>query len=132
VFYIPAASRHAPSAWSEWTHDSLAIRTAGADGSGTLRGVKLLYAPFSIAAGVVGARIGKRAFSSVWSLFSEDPKPKPTEGDQGLVRVAASAALEGAMLSAVAAVINQLTARAFHAMFGAWPGQKPKPEPAAE
>lgn len=92
--------------------------------------MKLLYAPFSIAAGVIGARAGKKAFGSVWSLVSDSPKPQPTEGDQGLIRVAASAALEGATLAATAAVVNQLTARAFHYMFGAWPGQKPKAEPA--
>lgn len=97
-------------------------------GSGTLRVVKLLYAPFSIAAGVIGARVGRKAFGSVWSLFSDSPKPQPTAAEQGLIRVAASAALEGATLSATAAVINQLTARAFHYMFGAWPGQKPAAE----
>lgn len=94
--------------------------------------MKLLYAPFSIAAGVVGARAGRKAFGSLWSLFSDSPKPQPTAGDQGLARVAASAALEGATLAAVAAVVNQLAARAFHHLFGAWPGQAPEVEPAVE
>jgi Protein of unknown function (DUF4235) len=83
--------------------------------------MKLLYTPFSIVFGIIGARAGKRAFDSLWDRISDEPKPSDREPDAGLARVALSAALEGATLAAAAAVANQLSVRAFHHLFGVWP-----------
>jgi Protein of unknown function (DUF4235) len=83
---------------------------------------KLLYTPFSIVFGMLGARAGKRAFKALWRRVSDDPKPPSAkEPELGLGRVAASAALEGATLAAATAVARQLSVRAFHHLFGVWP-----------
>jgi hypothetical protein len=82
---------------------------------------KLVYTPFSIVFGLLGARVGKKAFNTIWGRVSDEPKPSAKEPDVSLGRVAASAALEGATLAAATAVARQLSVRAFHHVFGVWP-----------
>ena len=86
---------------------------------------KLLYTPFSIVFGMLGARVGRKAFNAIWGRVSDEPKPSPKEPETSLARIAASAALEGATLAAATAVARQLSVRAFHHLFGVWP-VKPK------
>jgi hypothetical protein len=89
--------------------------------------MKLLYYPFSIIAGILGARAGRKAFTTLWSEISDSPKPSPTAPDVGLTTVAVSAALEGATMAASAAVAHQLTVRLFHHLFGIWPVKDKRP-----
>jgi hypothetical protein len=88
--------------------------------------MKLLYKPFSIIAKSLGSRLGKSAFDTVWERVgdSEEP-PSPTAGRVNLSRVAASAALEAATMAAISAAVEQLTARGFHRLIGAWPEKSP-------
>lgn len=95
--------------------------------------MNLLYKPFSIGAKMVGKRIGRTAFSQVWGQVADsDGPPSPTDGHHSLAKVAGSAALEGAVLAATGAIIDQLSARLFHHLVGAWPGQPPDPEKPGE
>jgi hypothetical protein len=89
--------------------------------------MKLLYYPFSILAGIIGARAGRKAFTALWGEISDSPKPSPTSPDAGLTTVAVSAALEGATMAASAAVAHQLTVRLFHHLFGVWPVKGKQP-----
>ena len=93
--------------------------------------MKLLFQPFSIAFGIIGARAGKRAFATLWSRISDSAKPSPKEPEVGLLRLASSAALEGATLAATSAIAAQLSVRLFHHLFGVWP-VKSKQEPTSE
>jgi hypothetical protein len=90
---------------------------------------KLAYTPFSIVFGMLGARVGKKAFDAIWGSVSDAPKPSPKEPDASLGRIAASAALEGATLAATVAVARQLSVRAFHHVFGVWPVKPKQPAP---
>jgi hypothetical protein len=92
---------------------------------------KLFYSPFSIVFGMLGARVGKKLFNTLWGRVSDEPKPSAKEPDLSLGRVAAAAALEGATLAAATAVARQLSVRAFHSVFGVWP-VKPKHESAED
>ena len=90
--------------------------------------MKLLYKPFNLVAALVGHRAGRMTFQAVWSRLGEEEKPpSPRAGRVGLASLAGSAALEAATTAAVTAVIEQLTARAFHHLFGAWPEKPPEP-----
>ena len=91
--------------------------------------MRLLYKPFGIAAGILGARAGKQAFNAIWSRVSEEPKPSPGEPDAGFAQVVVSAAIEGATLAAVGAAVKLVSARVFHHFIGAWPDKAPKPAP---
>ncbi len=89
--------------------------------------MRLFYAPFSVIAGVVGARAGRKAFTTLWGQISDEPKPSPTAPEVGLAQVAVSAALEGAAMAASTAVAHQLTVRIFHHLFGVWPVKEKQP-----
>lgn len=93
--------------------------------------MRLLYTPFGIAAGILGRRAGKQAFTAIWSRVSETPKPSPGEPNARFTQVVMSAAIEGATLAAVGAAVNLAAARVFHHLIGAWPNKAPKspPEP---
>jgi hypothetical protein len=89
----------------------------------------VLYKPLGILAGMVKKRAGKAASVKVWAqLGHPEGPPSPTAGKQSIAFLAASAALEAATLAAVAAAVDQLFARVFHHLFGAWPGKPPEPE----
>jgi hypothetical protein len=89
--------------------------------------MKLVYKPFSLFAHQLAGRIGKSAFAALWGrIGSGERPPAPTAGRLSLTSVAGSAALEAATMAATTAVIDQLTARAFHHLVGAWP-EKAKP-----
>src|ERR1700744_1987181 len=88
--------------------------------------MKLLYTPFQILTKLLSHRAGKEAFRNVWGRVSDAEKPPaPTAGHMKLSHVAGTATLEAATLAAFTAVGQQLTARLFHHLFGAWP-EKPK------
>ena len=88
--------------------------------------MKLLYKPFQIVTKIVSHHIGKDAFRGIWARFSDQEKPPaPTAGHMKLTHVAGAAALEAATLAAFTAIGQQLTARLFHHLFGAWP-EKPE------
>lgn len=83
--------------------------------------MKLLYKPFSIIAGLLGARVGHEVFKTVWERLSDSPKQPPSAARQSLARVAGAAALEAALIAGSQAASRQLAARAFHQLVGAWP-----------
>ncbi len=88
--------------------------------------MKIFYKPFGIISGVVGAKLGQRAFSSVWQHIEPAPPPDATAGDASLPKVVAAAALEAATMAAIAAIVDRASASAFHYLFGAWPGKSRK------
>jgi hypothetical protein len=85
--------------------------------------VNFLYKPFGIVAGLIGAKLGRRAFNNLWANIDPEPTPEATAGDAPLVKVVAAAALEAATMAAIAATVDRAAARSFHYLFGAWPGK---------
>ncbi len=83
--------------------------------------MKLLYKPFSIFAGILGARAGKQMFEAIWGGLSDSPKPSYRDAEASLGKIVVSAALEGATLAASVAFAHQLTLRLFRHLFGVWP-----------
>ncbi len=91
--------------------------------------MKLLYKPFSMFAGQFATRLGRSAFAAMWAKVGEgEHPPQPAAGRRNLAAVAGSAALEAATMAAAAAVVDQLAARAFHHLLGAWPVKPPEAE----
>ena len=79
--------------------------------------MKLLYLPFGILAGILGARAGKRTFEAIWPAQVQ----KPGEPDASFAHVVLGAAVQGATLAGVAAAVKLIFARIFHHLIGAWP-----------
>jgi hypothetical protein len=86
--------------------------------------LKILYKPFSIVAGILGARVAKTIFKSLWSRIDADDPPKPTTADTNMPKVVGAAALEAATMASVTAAFDRASAQTFHYFTGIWPGEK--------
>lgn len=84
--------------------------------------MKLLYKPFGLIAGVIGAKLGHSAFKAIWSKLDEAEPPEATTEEASLPKVVGAKALEAATVAGVAAAVNRASARSFHYLFGVWPG----------
>jgi hypothetical protein len=94
--------------------------------------MKILYKPFAIVAAILGARLGRSVFKSVWAqIDAAQPPPSATTGNAGLGKVVGAAALEAATMAGTKAAVNRASARYFHFVTGIWPGEKPAKPPAA-
>jgi predicted DNA-binding transcriptional regulator YafY len=89
--------------------------------------MKLLYKPFALVAGVIGAKLGQSAFKAIWSKLDEAEPPEATSEEASLPKVVGAKALEAATVAGVAAAVNRARARSFHYLFGIWPGEKDRP-----
>jgi hypothetical protein len=93
----------------------------------------VLYKPFSIIAKIVGKKAGRTAFANLWSQFGDGERPpKSNAGRRSYPSVFLTAAVEAAVLAGAGAVMDQLAARGFHQLFGAWPGTPVEPSDSAE
>jgi hypothetical protein len=88
--------------------------------------VRVLYTPFKILAGLIARRAGQAALANLWATVSDGSPPPPAHTSRRpLGTVFFTAALQAAILAGIGAVIDQLAARSFHHLFGAWPGKVP-------
>jgi Protein of unknown function (DUF4235) len=90
--------------------------------------MKILYKPFGIIAGVIGAKIAQSIFKTVWSRIDADDPPRPTTADASLSKVVGAAALEAATTAAIGAAVDRAGARTFYHLTGIWPGERREPE----
>lgn len=86
--------------------------------------MKLLYKPFGIIAGVLGAKVGQSVFKALWARVDNQPPPKPEIEQAPLPKVVAASALEAATLAGVGAAADTLSRRWFQYLTGIWPGPR--------
>jgi hypothetical protein len=86
--------------------------------------MRILYKPFAIIAAIIGARLGRSTFKSLWAKIDSAEPPSPTVAEASFPKVVGAAALEAATMAGVAAVIDRASARTFHHLTGIWPGKK--------
>ena len=86
--------------------------------------MKLLYKPFGIIAGLIGARIATAIFKAIWARIDEEAPPKPTTAEASFPKVVTAAALEAATMAGIGAAVDRAGARAFHHLTGIWPGER--------
>jgi Protein of unknown function (DUF4235) len=86
--------------------------------------MKLLYKPFALIAGLIGAKLGQSIFKQLWVQIDDSKPPKPTTAEASVPKVVAAAALEAATLAGVAAAVDRLGARVFEYLTGFWPGDR--------
>jgi hypothetical protein len=90
--------------------------------------MKILYKPFGIIAGIIGARIATAMFKAVWARIDTEPPPKPTTEEASFPKVVGAAVLEAGTMAGIGAVVERAGARTFHHLTGIWPGDKRPPE----
>ena len=85
--------------------------------------MKILYKPFGIIAGLIGARIARSVFSALWARIDRDAPPRATTEEASLPKVVGAAALEAATTAGIGAAVDRAGARMFHYLTGIWPGE---------
>ena len=90
--------------------------------------MRLLYKPFGIIGALIAARLGRKAFDSVWDQIDDAPPPRPGTGQSTAVKVIGAQALRAGVMAASAAAVDRAFAHAFHYFIGIWPKKPPKPE----
>jgi hypothetical protein len=90
---------------------------------------RILFAPFSILAGVIAGALGKKLFERVWSLIEDSEAPSPKHREIDVWKLIAALALEGLIFRAVRGLVDNASRRAFFRLTGTWPGEEhPEPE----
>ena|SRR5947209_15815051 len=90
--------------------------------------MKVLYKPFAVVAGIIGAKLGQRLFRAVWAKLDSGEPPEPTRQEASTGKVVAAAALQAAAHSGAKAATTRATARSFHYLTGFWPGDNAQAE----
>ncbi|TQK72382.1 DUF4235 domain-containing protein [Nocardioides sp. SLBN-35] len=91
----------------------------------TSRSAKLLYRPWGLAGSLLGGLIAGQVFQQVWKRVdpqATDDPPKPLQSEYRLRKILVAAMVQGAIFSAVRALIDRGGARAFERWTGEWPG----------
>ena len=85
---------------------------------------KILFVPFSIAAGLIAGFIGKKVFDGIWGLIDDEEAPDGSERQVPWAKLVAAAALEGAIFRAVKTATDRGSRHAFEKATGTWPGEE--------
>jgi hypothetical protein len=90
--------------------------------------MKLLFLPFSIAAGLIAGFLSKKLFDGIWALFDEEEAPEAEHKEISVVKLGLALAIEGAVFRAVRGLVDHGARRSFYRVTGSWPGDE-APEP---
>lgn len=88
--------------------------------------MKLIYKPFAIIVGLIAGILSKKIFEQLWGVVSDEEPADPDDRDASWVEVLASAAIGGAILKTVQALVRRGGAKGFERATGFWPGDDPK------
>ena len=87
--------------------------------------MKFVYKPFAIVIGLVAGILSKKVFEQVWGAIADDDPRDPDDRDASWVEVIVSAAIGGAVIKVVQALIRRGGAKGFERATGYWPGDDP-------
>lgn len=85
---------------------------------------KLVFIPFSMAAGILAGLISKKMFSALWGVVDDEEPPAPEHREVSWPRMVAAAAIEGAAFSSARAVTDHGARIAYERATGRWPGEE--------
>ena len=86
--------------------------------------IKLMYKPFSIAAGVLGGILAGVIFKQIWKLVArEEDAPQSDDVQRGWGEVLVAATVQGAIFALVKAAVDRGAAEATLKLTGIWPGK---------
>ena len=78
--------------------------------------MKFIYKPFAIVFGLIAGMLGKKAFEKTWGLISDEDPRDPDDRDASWAEVLISAAIGGAILKTVQALVRRAAPRASSAL----------------
>jgi hypothetical protein len=86
--------------------------------------MKILYKPFGIIAGLIGARLARKLFGVLWGRIDPEAPPRPSTEDTSLPKVIGAAAFEAAVFAATRAAVDRASLKWFQFLTGIWAGEK--------
>jgi len=84
---------------------------------------KLLFIPFSIAAGLVGGLAAKKLFDVLWGVIDEEEPPEPEHREVSWPKLATALALEGAIFRVARGLADRGSRLGYYRLTGSWPGE---------
>ncbi|MCB0865166.1 MAG: DUF4235 domain-containing protein [Solirubrobacterales bacterium] len=87
--------------------------------------MKFIYKPFAIIVGLLAGILSKKVFEKVWGAIADDDPRDPDDRDASWAEVIASAAVAGAVVKVVQALVRRGGAKSFERATGYWPGDDP-------
>lgn len=90
--------------------------------------MKILYKPFGIIAGMIGARLARGVFKAIWGTIDHAAPPRASTEYTTLPKVVGAAAIEAATTAATRAAVERASLKWFHFMTGIWAGEKQPPK----
>jgi hypothetical protein len=84
---------------------------------------RVLFAPVSIAAGMLAGLVAKKSFDLAWSLIDDADSPEPEQREVSVGRLAAALAIEGVAFRVTRGLLDHATRRGFERVTGSWPGE---------
>lgn len=88
--------------------------------------MKLIYKPFAIVVGLIAGIVSKKVFERVWEAIADEDPRDPDDRDASWAEVIASAAVAGAVVKVVQALVRRGGAKGFERATGYWPGDDAK------
>jgi Protein of unknown function (DUF4235) len=85
---------------------------------------RIMFAPLSIAAGILAGLIGKWLFDFLWGRIDDQEAPEPSHLETRWPKVLLAAAMEGAIFRATRAATDRSARVAFYRATGSWPGEE--------
>ena len=86
--------------------------------------MKIVFVPFSIAAGLIAGFLSKKIFDQLWGLVDEEEPPDSKHRDIHWGKLLAAAAIQGAIFRAVKEASDHYSRQRFAAVTGSWPGEE--------
>jgi hypothetical protein len=90
---------------------------------------RVLFVPFSIAAGLIAGLLGRKLFERAWSLIDDEEPPDAEHREIVWPKLLAALAIEGAIFRVVKGLVDHGARSSFQRATGTWPGEEaPEPE----
>ena len=89
---------------------------------------KILFAPFSIVAGLIAGVLARRTFDAAWRVVDDERAPEPKDRGVPVGKLVLALVLQGAISRAVRGLLDHGARRAFTNLTGSWPGEAPAQE----
>jgi Protein of unknown function (DUF4235) len=90
---------------------------------------RVLFAPLSIAAGLIAGLLGRKLFEGAWGLIDDEEPPDAEHREIAWPKLIAALAVEGAIFRLVKGLVDHGARSAFQRATGTWPGEEaPEPE----
>jgi hypothetical protein len=87
--------------------------------------MKFIYKPFAIVVGLIAGLLGRKVFEQVWGMIADDDPRDADDRDGTWPEILASAAIGGAIVKVVQALVRRGGAKGFERATGFWPGDEP-------